>query len=224
MLLRMHREHVERLLAVGSLRASDSRPGRARSRRGDATRAHPRRSGPCRCRAPVATSCFGVGVRVGGLVGARQQQRERAAAARRAVDARSRRRSAARTRRPSTGRGRCPRPFGLVVKNGSKMRPWTSSGMPMPLSRTRNSTNRPGVISSACASFGVTSRFDGLNREASAFRHRVARIEREVDDHLLELRGIGAHRPQVRARGADRSRCARRSGGRASGSCPSRAG
>ena len=36
-----------------------------------------------------------------------------------------------------------PWPGGLVVKNGSKTRPSTSSGMPVPVSRSRTATNRP---------------------------------------------------------------------------------
>ena len=70
--------------------------------------------------------------------------------------------------------------------------------MPTPVSRTRSSTNGPGAISSACASSRLDLAIGGLDRQASALRHGVAGVEREVDQHLFELRGIGAHRPQVR--------------------------
>ncbi len=39
----------------------------------------------------------------------------------------------------------------------------------------------------------------GLDGKLAAVRHRVAAVDREVDDHLLELAGIGAHRFQVLA-------------------------
>jgi hypothetical protein len=37
----------------------------------------------------------------------------------------------------------------------------------------------------------------GAHRELAAVRHRVARVHREVHDHLLDLRDVGLHRPQV---------------------------
>ena len=37
----------------------------------------------------------------------------------------------------------------------------------------------------------------GAQRELAAVRHGVTCIDREVDDHLLELGNVGAHRPQL---------------------------
>ena len=39
----------------------------------------------------------------------------------------------------------------------------------------------------------------GAHRELAAIRHGVARVDREIDDHLLELGDVGLHRPQVAA-------------------------
>ncbi len=38
----------------------------------------------------------------------------------------------------------------------------------------------------------------GADRQMTALRHRVARVDDEVHDHLLKLREIGAHGPQHR--------------------------
>jgi hypothetical protein len=35
----------------------------------------------------------------------------------------------------------------------------------------------------------------GLYRQRAAARHGISRVDREVDDHLLELRAIHSHRP-----------------------------
>ena len=48
-------------------------------------------------------------------------------------------------------------------------------------------------------------RFDGLDRHRAAVRHRVARVDREVDDHLLDLRRVGLHRREARARASSTS-------------------
>ena len=45
----------------------------------------------------------------------------------------------------------------------------------------------------------VLAEHPGLDPQGAARRHRVARVDREVHDHLLELAGIGAHRPEVTA-------------------------
>ena len=41
--------------------------------------------------------------------------------------------------------------------------------------------------------------FDGPDGQASAVRHGIARIDREIDDDLLELRQVHLHRPQIAA-------------------------
>ena len=42
--------------------------------------------------------------------------------------------------------------------------------------------------------------FSGLDRQRAAVRHRVARVDGEVDDHLLDLRRVGAAPSRARAR------------------------
>ena len=37
----------------------------------------------------------------------------------------------------------------------------------------------------------------GLDGQGAAGRHRVARVHREVDDHLLDLAAVGSHEHQV---------------------------
>ena len=44
----------------------------------------------------------------------------------------------------------------------------------------------------------------GLDDQLPAGRHRVARVDAEIDDRLLQLRRVGAHRPHIGRRGADR--------------------
>ena len=39
----------------------------------------------------------------------------------------------------------------------------------------------------------------GLHRQLAAVRHRVASVDREIDDHLLELRDVDLDRPEVAA-------------------------
>ena len=116
-----------------------------------------------------------------------------------------------------------PRPTGLVVKNGSKMRGSTSGVIPAPLSCTS---------STACRS---PSRGPQLDADLVLLRarlgHRLRRVEQEVHDHLLEprlvapTRGAPSRTTSRRARGGG-SRCppcgwptARPSPGRPDGAC-----
>ena len=41
------------------------------------------------------------------------------------------------------------------------------------------------------------STFSALKRDAAALRHGVARVHAEVEQHLVQLRGIAQHRPKV---------------------------
>ena len=93
-----------------------------------------------------------------------------------------------------------PRPTSLVEKNGSKIFCITSGAMPVPVSLTSISTYSPGwhpVLAErerlALGDIG------GADDELTAIGHGVARIDREVDDHLLELMQVGLDGPEVAA-------------------------
>ncbi len=45
----------------------------------------------------------------------------------------------------------------------------------------------------------VESDVGRLDREPAAGRHRVARVDREIHDDLLDLAGVGAYRPKLRS-------------------------
>ena len=66
--------------------------------------------------------------------------------------------------------------------------------MPWPVSVTASRTYRPGVTPScslACAGADVLVRRG--DPQSSAVRHRIARVRREIHQHLIELTGIGLH-------------------------------
>ena len=79
-----------------------------------------------------------------------------------------------------------PSPGPLVVKNGSKARSATSGAMPVPSSETRDLDAVAGAA-------------DG-DRQRPAVGHRVAGVDGEVHEHLLELRAVGEHGRQLRRR------------------------
>jgi len=54
------------------------------------------------------------------------------------------------------------------------------------------SGNRPEVRLRECL---VEIDVGGFDRELAPFRHGIARVHREVHNHLLDLIGIGAHAP-----------------------------
>src|SRR6476620_1167200 len=74
-----------------------------------------------------------------------------------------------------------PLPFGLVVKNDSKAWARVESSMPVPLPVTIQHDAR------------------GLDDEFSPVRHRVACVQHEVEEHLLDLPGVGLDRLEIRA-------------------------
>ena len=83
-----------------------------------------------------------------------------------------------------------PLPTPLVVKNGSNTRGSVSGGMPAPVSVssiTRKSPCKPSTSAPA-------GQRDPANRqrEDAAIRHRVARIDAEVQQRELELALVGA--------------------------------
>ncbi len=96
--------------------------------------------------------------------------------------------TAARSHRPSTGPGPCPRPIGLVVKNGSNTRStYRPSAMPVPVSLTHTETYWPGS-SSLCAPCGRRATCCAVSMVMlAAVRHRIARIDAQVQQRVLEL-------------------------------------
>jgi len=88
-------------------------------------------------------------------------------------------------------------PVSFVVKNGSKMRERISGGIPCPVSATCM-TSKPGLLLRRHAHI-LRGERDVLRREhkAAARRHRVARIDAEVHQHLVKLRGIADDRPEL---------------------------
>ena len=85
-----------------------------------------------------------------------------------------------------------PSPISFVVKNGSKMFSSSSGAMPVPVSATRD------------ARVGSLVEMHRLGRDAQrpAVGHRVARVDGEVHDDLLELPAVGDDGHHVRV-GAD---------------------
>ena len=88
-----------------------------------------------------------------------------------------------------------PRPNSLVVKNGSNTCIAMSLGTPMPLSSTHSRAYGPGRAS-AWVRQKLSSDLDHVrgDLQPAAAGHGVARVDREVDEHLLQLRRIGQHR------------------------------
>ena len=91
-----------------------------------------------------------------------------------------------------------PWPEAFVVNIGSKAREATSLSIPMPVSVTSSRTNRPGSTP------GIGERLRrpelgvaGLERQRAATRHRVARVDREVDQDLLDPGRVVGERPEV---------------------------
>ena len=90
-----------------------------------------------------------------------------------------------------------PSPLGLVVKNGSNARSMTSWGIPVPVSLTFRLTYRPGASPTRLAAWSAsTLGAGGGDDELPAARHRVAGVDGQVDQDLLDLAGVGQHRAQ----------------------------
>ena len=88
-----------------------------------------------------------------------------------------------------------PLPTGLVVKNGSNARSSTSAVMPQPVSVTlmRTYSPRPDVADLV----GLQGDVGGADAHHAGAVHRVAGVDREVDDGVLELVRIDVGRPGV---------------------------
>ena len=93
-----------------------------------------------------------------------------------------------------------PLPTSLVEKNGSKIFSITSGAMPVPVSLTSISTYSPGgtPVPAEGERFALGD-VGGADRERAAVRHGVARVHREIDDHLLELVQVGLTGQRSRA-------------------------
>jgi hypothetical protein len=91
-----------------------------------------------------------------------------------------------------------PVPFSaLVVKNGSQIRAIVAASMPQPVSLTASSTCGPGfgvVVGVGFVQLGVAH----LDGELAALGHGVAGVDRQVEQHLLDVAGVGLDRPQLR--------------------------
>ena len=89
-----------------------------------------------------------------------------------------------------------PLPTGLVVKNGSNARSSTSGAMPQPVSVTLIFTYSPAWMSPTWLAASVT--FSRGDAHHAAAVHRVARVDREIDDRIFELVRIDVGRPGFR--------------------------
>ena len=93
-----------------------------------------------------------------------------------------------------------PLPTSLVEKNGSKILAITSAVMPTPVSSTSISTYSPAATpSSASLRLSRSRHVARADGERAAVGHGVARIDGQVDDHLVELRLVGLDVPEVAA-------------------------
>ena len=69
--------------------------------------------------------------------------------------------------------------------------------MPVPVSVTASITYCPAVTSACARGIGlVEMRIGRLDRQPAAVRHRIARVHREIEQHVLELVGIDPRLPQ----------------------------
>ena len=84
--------------------------------------------------------------------------------------------------------------------------------IPCPVSDTLSMTYLPGFRSTPSAACEPsTSTFSCLDRELAAIRHGIARVDHQIQDHALELVGIGFRQPMVAASGSlDRDRLTER--------------
>ena len=90
-----------------------------------------------------------------------------------------------------------PWPIGLVVKNGSNALAITSGVMPVPVSVTQMQIYWPGRDLALLRRIGVVEvRVAGFDRKLAALRHRVARVDREVQDRAFELVRVAQRGPE----------------------------
>ena len=92
-----------------------------------------------------------------------------------------------------------PSPLGLVVKNGSKTRSTTSAwhaGAGVADPQADVAARAAGGSGTAVLGRRIID-VGGVDGQRAAVGHRVAGVDGEVDQDLLELAGVGEHRPQV---------------------------
>ena len=95
-------------------------------------------------------------------------------------------------------------PGSFVVKNGSKSRLFVSASMPWPVSYDAEHHVVPGVqplVGRRVLLVDVHVR--RLDRQLASVRHRVARVDDEVHEHLLDLTRVGLHAPERAAEDGD---------------------
>ena len=85
-----------------------------------------------------------------------------------------------------------PLPGSLVVNNGSIACLSTSGLMPCPVSLTVSITYSPGrAFAMRAGGIGIKCDVAGLDREHAAFGHGVPRVDRKVEDRIIDIAGIG---------------------------------
>ena len=90
--------------------------------------------------------------------------------------------------------------IGLVVKNGSNARAITSASCRCRCRSRRARHTGPACRSRSAAASLVEPLVGGLDGDAAAIRHGVARVDAEVEQRVLELVGIDQRRPQPAGR------------------------
>ena len=94
-----------------------------------------------------------------------------------------------------------PFPTGLVVKNGSNMRRRVASSIPQPVSLTASRAYRPGTAEGKVFNQSASRSMVFVSIMLPPLRHRVARIDDEIHQHLFEMTGIGADMAQAGRQG-----------------------
>jgi hypothetical protein len=82
----------------------------------------------------------------------------------------------------------------LAHQNGSKARAFTSSVMPLPVSLTAIITKSPESPGGKRLALAAT--LAGFDKQRAADRHRVARVDRQIEDGNLDLSRIRGRRPE----------------------------
>src|SRR5438128_8728510 len=97
-----------------------------------------------------------------------------------------------------------PFPCSLVVKKGSKSRPFVSASMPWPVSRNGEHDVPPRSQAFVrLRQIFVDIDIRRLDRQLAAVGHRVSGVDDEVDEHLLDLARIGLDAAESTAEDGD---------------------